>query len=58
MATWREFREADEPFAEMAEARIDGEGLVLVGTLRHSGWPRISPVEPLIVDGDLYLGMM
>ncbi len=58
MATWQEFREADRPFAELAEARIDGEGLVLVGTLRRNGWPRISPVEPLIVEGVLYLGMM
>jgi hypothetical protein len=31
---------------------------VLVGTLRANGWPRISPVEALIVDGGLYLGMM
>jgi hypothetical protein len=58
MATWLEFREADRQFAELAEARIDGEGLVMVGTLRRNGWPRISPVEPLIVDGVLYLGMM
>jgi hypothetical protein len=58
VATWQEFREADRPFAELAEARIDGEGLVLVGTLRRNGWPRISPVEPLIVEGVLYLGMM
>ena len=34
------------------------DGLVLVGTLRANGWPRISPVEPLIVGEDLYLGMM
>lgn len=33
-------------------------GLVLVGTLRANGWPRISPVEPLIHDGQLLLGMM
>jgi hypothetical protein len=58
MATWQDFRDADRPFAELAEARIDGEGLVLVGSLRRNGWPRISPVEPLIVDGVLYLGMM
>ena len=34
------------------------DGIVLVGTLRANGWPRISPVEPLVVDGELYLGMM
>lgn len=58
MASWQEFRAADPAFAELAEARIEGPGLVLVGTLRRNGWPRISPVEPLIVDGTLYLGMM
>jgi Pyridoxamine 5'-phosphate oxidase len=58
MAGWQEFRAADRPFAELAESRIEGPGLVLVGTLRRNGWPRISPVEPLIVEGVLYLGMM
>ncbi len=32
--------------------------LTLVGTLRHDGWPRISPVEALVWNGQLYLGMM
>jgi Pyridoxamine 5'-phosphate oxidase len=58
VATWDEFRAGDPEFAEMAERRFDTDGLVLVGTLRVNGWPRISPVEPLIVDGDLLLGMM
>ena len=34
------------------------DGLVVVGTLRANGWPRASPVEPLIVGHELYLGMM
>ena len=34
------------------------DGLVLMGTLRANGWPRISPVEPLVVGDELYLGMM
>ncbi|HWF21632.1 MAG TPA: pyridoxamine 5'-phosphate oxidase family protein [Acidimicrobiales bacterium] len=58
MATWDEFRAADPAFAARCEERVDGVGLVLVGTLRRNGWPRISPVEPLITDGSLYLGMM
>jgi hypothetical protein len=58
VATWDEFRDGDPEFAAIAEARFDADGLVLVGTLRANGWPRISPVEPLIVDGDLLLGMM
>ncbi len=58
MVTWNEFRVADPDFAALCEQRVDGVGLVLVGTLRLNGWPRISPVEPLIADGSLYLGMM
>jgi hypothetical protein len=58
VATWDEFRAADPAFAMRCEERVDGVGLVLVGTLRRNGWPRISPVEPLITGGSLYLGMM
>jgi hypothetical protein len=31
---------------------------VLLGTIRADGWPRISPCEAFVVDGDLMLGMM
>jgi hypothetical protein len=58
MATWATFRRGDPDLAAMAEARMAEDGLVLVGTLRANGWPRISPVEPLIVGDELYLGMM
>jgi nitroimidazol reductase NimA-like FMN-containing flavoprotein (pyridoxamine 5'-phosphate oxidase superfamily) len=58
VATWEEFVRADPTFGRLAQERIERDGLVLVGTLRRNGWPRISPVEPLIVDGQLYLGMM
>jgi hypothetical protein len=58
VVTWDGFRAADPAFAALCEERVDGVGLVLVGTLRRNGWPRISPVEPLITDGSLYLGMM
>ena len=33
-------------------------GIVLLGTIRADGWPRISPCEAYVVDGDLMLGMM
>lgn len=58
MVTWGAFEEAAPPLAAIARARFEDPGLVLVGTLRRGGWPRISPVEPLILDGRLYLGMM
>jgi hypothetical protein len=58
MARWAEFVEGDPDLGAIAGRRMDASGLVLVGTLRANGWPRISPVEPLVVDGTLYLGMM
>jgi hypothetical protein len=58
VASWGAFTRADPSFGALALARIDGEGLVMVGTLRRNGWPRISPVEPLVLDDELYLGMM
>ena len=55
---WQEFKRKAPELAALGEERFDRTGLVLVGTLRRNGWPRISPVEPLIADGHLYLGMM
>ena len=56
--TWEEFKTAAPQLAALGEERFEATGLVLVGTLRKNGWPRISPVEPLFADGQLYLGMM
>jgi hypothetical protein len=58
MAFWREFHRSDPTLAGRGEQRIDRDGLVLVGTLRDNGWPRIGPLEPLLMDGELYPGMM
>ena len=56
--TWGQFAEREPELAALGEAQLARTGLALVGTLRRDGWPRISPVEPFIVDGNLYLGMM
>ncbi len=56
--TWEEFRESSEELAELGEKRFNADGVVLVGTLRKNGYPRISPVEALFHKGQLYLGMM
>ncbi len=55
---WGEFRGAAEELAEAAEKLFEKSGVLLLGTVRKDGSPRISPVEPLIVDGELMLGMM
>ena len=56
--TWEQFSEKDGELAAIGEWQFGRTGLALVGTLRRDGWPRISPVEPFIVNGQLYLGMM
>ncbi len=55
---WNEFKTAAPELAEAGEKLFERVGVVLVGTLRKDGSPRISPVEQLIAGGQLYLGMM
>ena len=57
-ATWQEFASLAPELAAIGEAQFARTGLALAGTLRRDGWPRISPVEPFIANGQLYLGMM
>ena len=55
---WQEFKSKSPSLAKIGEDCLNRYGLILLGTLRKNGWPRISPVEPCIADGHLYLGMM
>ena len=41
----------------MGERKLGGPGVVLVATIRRDGSPRVSPVEPLFWEDDLYLSM-
>jgi hypothetical protein len=58
MVNWDEFKGAAPELAALGEGLFERTGVVLVGTIRKDGSPRISPVEPLITGGQLYLGMM
>lgn len=58
MVTWNEFATAAPDLAAAGWERFERRGLVLVGSIRRDGYPRISPVEPILLDGTLYLGMM
>ena len=42
----------------MAEERFRKDELVMLGTLRADGSPRISPCELDVAEGHLFLGMM
>lgn len=55
---WEEFAAAAPELAGLGRKLLEKAGLCFLGTLRANGWPRISPCEPFIVDGELMLGMM
>jgi hypothetical protein len=51
--------ERDVPrLADRARELVVAPGVCLVATVRRDGTPRLSPVEPLLLDGDLWLSML
>jgi hypothetical protein len=55
---WSEFEQAQPRMARLGRERLISPGVVLVATIRRDGTPRLSPVEPFLLDGDLWLSMM
>jgi hypothetical protein len=55
---WSEIAAREPALGAVARDRLIGPGVLLVGTIRRDGSARISGVEPLIMDGDLWLSMM
>jgi hypothetical protein len=55
---WKEFASAAPEISGHFEKQLAETQLVVLGTNSASGWPRISPCEAYIADGDLMLGMM
>jgi hypothetical protein len=54
---WSEF-EVDAPsLAAVGRARLGDPGVILLATIRSDGSPRVSPVEPLFWNGQLWLSM-
>ena len=58
MIHWTQFREEAPETAAVFERRLAATGLALMATLRADGFPRISPLEPLLGEDRLWLGMM
>ena len=54
---WDEFEQLEPNLAELGRAKLGAPGVVLVGTIRADGSPRLSPVEPLFWNRDLWLSM-
>jgi hypothetical protein len=55
---WSDLEQRAPRLAKVAHDRLVAPGVVLVVTLRTDGTPRLSPVEPLVLDGDIWLSMM
>jgi len=58
MATWTQFEEEAPETEAVFRRRLEKSGLGLLATLRRDGFPRISPLEPLLHGGEIWLGMM
>jgi hypothetical protein len=58
MMRWSELERRQPRLAALGRQRLVEPGVVLVGTIRRDGTPRISPVEPLLWEGDLWLSML
>lgn len=58
MIDWNQFRREAPETAAVVERRIAATGLALLATIRTDGFPRVSPLEPLIGEDRIWLGMM
>jgi hypothetical protein len=55
---WSELEHSQPGLAALGRRRLLDAGVVLVATIRGDGTPRVSPVEPLLLDGVLWLSML
>jgi Pyridoxamine 5'-phosphate oxidase len=56
--TWRDLENEAPDIARRGRGRFEEVGVALLGTLRRDGSPRVSPVEPRLVEGHLVFGVM
>jgi hypothetical protein len=55
---WSEFETHEPKLADLGRRRLVEPGVVLVVTSRRDGTPRLSPVEPFLLDGEFWLSML
>jgi Pyridoxamine 5'-phosphate oxidase len=55
---WADFEAAAPRLAALGKEKLLAPGVLLIGTIRRDGSPRISPVEPFLLDGELLLSML
>ena len=56
--SWGEMEVGAPEIARLGGERLNVVGLALLGTIRRDGSPRISPIEPFILNGGLFVGAM
>ncbi len=56
--SWAELERQAPALARLVRERLEQPGIALLGTLEPDGAPRIDPVEPHFVDGELAFGAM
>ena len=57
-AAWQDLELGAPQLAGLGKASLDATRVAFLGTLRRDGSPRISPVEPYLVHGQLLIGAM
>jgi pyridoxamine 5'-phosphate oxidase-like protein len=55
---WDDLQERQPRLGAIAHERLITPGVLQVVTIRADGTPRLSPVEPFVLDGELWLSMM
>jgi hypothetical protein len=55
---WSDIGRTQPRLARLAQERLIDPGVVLVATIRQDGTPRLSAVEPYVLEGELWLSMM
>jgi hypothetical protein len=56
--SWRKLEDGAPEMAAFWKEQTERHRVAVIGTVRSDGSPRISNVEPCVLDGELYLGML
>jgi hypothetical protein len=55
---WSQLERQQPRLARLGAERLIDPGVLLIGTIRQDGTPRLSAVEPYVMDGALWLSML
>lgn len=55
---WTDFETTIPELGVLLRQRFESTDLVMLGTMRKDGWPRITPIEYTIFEGDFVIGGM